>query len=317
MPGKNFRYVTVVLLILLQIDLFAQDSFRTEAQDSVFSNVNSSRIKLVAGGHIVAYGGSLVALSTMWYSKQPRSSFHFFDDNSEWLQVDKVGHFYTAYEVGRMSHALWEWAGLDNKKAAWIGGMSGLAFQTIIEVLDAFSDEYGFSVGDYAANATGTALFISQQLGWKEQRFKLKFSSLPRSYASADLKQRADDVYGPSFAEKLLKDYNHQTYWLSADIKALTGSQKWPAWLNIAIGYGADGMFGARTNIARYPDYVFDRSDIPRRRQWYLSPDVNFSRIKTRKKGVRTLLFLLDALKFPAPALELSQGKIKGHFVFF
>lgn len=316
MPEKVLRYIAVALFLTVQLNLWGQ-SLSKNTGDTDSSLYNHKRINWVAGGHIVVYGGSLAGLSAMWYSKQLRSSFHFFDDNAEWLQVDKTGHMYSAYQLGRASHALWMWAGLDNRKAAWAGGLSGLAFQSLIEVMDAFSEEYGFSTGDYFANVAGTAAFISQQLGWGEQRIKLKFSSLPRGYKGYDLKDRAVDIYGSSFPEKLLKDYNHQTYWLSADIAVLFDSDFWPSWLNVAIGYGADGMFGARSNVAVYDNHVFDRSDIRRRRQWYLSPDLNFSRIRTEKKGVRVLLFLLDSFKFPTPAIELSGGKLKGHFIFY
>lgn len=284
------------------------------------SNVaNSSRLRFVGAAHAAVYGGSITGLSMMWYSKQPQSAFHFFNDDAEWLQIDKAGHFYGAYQMGRASHALWRWAGLDEKQSVWIGGLSGLGFQTIIEVLDGFQSEYGFSTGDYIANLAGTATFISQQLAWGDQRIKVKFSSSFQRYPSPDLQERADAIYGSSFTERLLKDYNHQSYWLSADVHTLFKIDGWPAWLNVSAGYSADGMFGARSNIARDANgtIVFDRSDIPRRRQWFLSPDINFSKIHTNSKGVKVLLFLLDAVKVPAPALELSGGKLKGHWIYF
>lgn len=319
MSATLFRYVIVFCSLVFAIKLNAQVAKPSAPEDTTSHTDYRNRIRWVTAGHIAVYAGSLTGLGIMWYSNQPRSAFHFFNDDNEWLQVDKAGHLYSAYEISRTSHALWKWAGLSEKKAVWIGGLSGLAFQSIIEVLDGFSAEYGFSGGDYAANVAGTAMFISQQLIWKEQRFKLKFSSLPHSYRSADLKQRADKIYGSSLPEKILKDYNHQTYWLSADIRALSASKKWPAWLNLSLGYGADGMFGGRSNIAKDENgnIIFDRSDIPRVREWYLSPDLNFSRIKTNKKGVKVLFFVLDAIKFPAPALELTGGKLKGHWLFF
>jgi hypothetical protein len=47
---------------------------------------------------------------------------------------------------------------------------------TAVEVLDGFSSEWGASSGDIIANASGTALFVSQELLWKEQRITPKFS---------------------------------------------------------------------------------------------------------------------------------------------
>ncbi|MEO9004252.1 MAG: hypothetical protein ABI288_05930, partial [Ginsengibacter sp.] len=62
---------------------------------------------------------------------------------------------------------------------------------------------------------------------------------------------------------------------------------------------------------------IFDRRDVKRYRQWYLSPDVDFTKIRTNKKGVKILLFVLNSFKFPAPALEYSNGSFKGHWILF
>jgi hypothetical protein len=32
----------------------------------------------------------------------PRSDFHFINDNAEWLQMDKAGHIYSSYHLGRL-----------------------------------------------------------------------------------------------------------------------------------------------------------------------------------------------------------------------
>lgn len=302
----------------------AQDSLATQSTVSIESNtphtdIDKKKIRWVTIGHVGAYAGSLTGLSVMWYSKQPQTGFHFYDDNAEWLQVDKVGHLYSAYQISRASNALWQWAGMPRKKSIWIAGLSGLAFQSIIEVLDGFSAEYGFSWGDYTANVLGAGAFVSQELGWREQRLRLKFSAHPHRYPTAALQQRADDLYGKSFQERLLKDYNHQTYWLSADVHSLFKIDGWPKWLNLAAGYGAGGMFGGMQNIATddMGNITFDRRDIRRYRQWYLSPDIDFTQIKTHSKFLKTFFFMLDAVKFPAPTLELSKGKLKGHFIYF
>ncbi len=297
-------------------NLLSNNRADTVTKNSVY---NRTRVKWVAAGNAVAYAGTLTGLSIMWYSNYPRSGFHFFNDDDEWLQVDKTGHMYSAYLISHASSELWRWAGLPRKKRIWIGGLSGMAYQSIIEILDGFSAEYGFSPGDFTANILGSAAFISQELAWDEQKIKIKFSAHPKRYAEPDLEARADKIFGKSDIERLLKDYNIQTYWLSGNVKSLFHSDNWPAWLNLAVGYGAEGMFGARDNIGRDKEgnIIFDRSDIQRTRQWYLSPDIDFTKIKTKRKGVKVLLFILDSFKFPAPALELSNGKLKGHLIYF
>jgi hypothetical protein len=297
----------------------------TNAQDSIFiknKDANQkikSRTELVAAGNIVGYGGAMFALNAAWYAHYPKSNFHFFNDDKEWLQVDKVGHMYSAYEEGIGSMALWKWTGMERKKYIWLGGLCGFAYQSVIEVLDGFSAEWGFSPGDFTANVLGSAILISQQLAWDEQRIKIKFSFHRNNYNSADLEQRANTIFGKSTAERYLKDYNAQTYWASANINDFFPKSKFPVWLSIAVGYGADGMFGAFSNTATDSSgtIIFNRTDIKRYRQWYLSPDIDFSKIKTRRKGLKFLFTVLDAIKFPAPAIEFSNGKFKFHPIQF
>lgn len=130
------------------------------------THLNKNRIWLVAGAHAALWGGSYLALNKAWYADYPRQSFHFFNDNSEWNQMDKSGHVWTAYQMSRLSSELWRWAGLSDHKSAWLGGLSGVAYQSIIEIQDGFSSEWGFSWGDMAANVTGAALYTAQELLW-------------------------------------------------------------------------------------------------------------------------------------------------------
>ena len=276
-------------------------------------------MRLVTVANIVGYGGVLVGLNAEWYAKYPRSSFHFFNDDAEWLQVDKTGHAYSAYTESRISTELWRWAGLSRKQRIWIGGLSGVGYQSIIEVLDGFSSQWGFSVGDFSANIFGSGMFIAQELAWDDQRIKFKFSFHRKNYGEADLNKRADQLFGSTEIERFIKDYNAQTYWLSANMKSFFPNTKLPRWLSLSVGYGADGMFGARNNIAydNNGNITFNRTDIKRYRQWYLSPDVDFTKIKTNKKGLKAVFFVLSIIKFPAPALEFSNGSFKGRWIVF
>ena len=274
---------------------------------------------IVGGINVVGYGASLIIFSNTWYDDYPKTSFHTFDDSKEWLQMDKVGHGWAAYNTGRASTEMWKWAGLSNKKATWIGGLSGTVYLTVIELLDAHSAKWGWSWSDMAANILGSGLYISQQLGWEEQRIQFKFSFHYKNYSDPMLNERSDDLFGSSKVERMLKDYNGQTYWLSANLRSFFQGSNIPRWLNVAVGYGADGMFGGFENIWIDEDtgLPVNRTDIKRYRQWFLAPDVNFSKIKTNSKGVKLLLGLLDAFKFPAPSLELSNGKLKVHAIHF
>ena len=60
------------------------------------------------------------------------------------------------------------------------------------------------------------------------------------------------------------------------------------------------------------------RYDIPRKRQFYLAPDIDFTKIPTRSRFLKTAFSVLNAFKFPAPALMLnSAGKWKLYPVYF
>jgi len=274
---------------------------------------------LIGGLNVVGYGASIIIFNNTWYEEYPKTSFHTFNDSKEWLQMDKMGHVWAAYNAGRASAAMWKWAGVSANKAAWIGGISSTAYLTIIEVLDGHSAKWGWSWGDMTANLFGSGLFISQQVGWEEQRVQFKFSFHYKNYSDSMLNARSDELFGSSGIERMLKDYNGQTYWLSANLRSFFPRSNIPAWLNVAIGYGAEGMFGGFENVWTDEDTgaPVDRTDMKRFRQWFLSPDIDFSKIKTNKKGLKLLFDFLNAFKFPAPSLEYSNGKVKVNAIHF
>ncbi|RYY40827.1 MAG: DUF2279 domain-containing protein [Chitinophagaceae bacterium] len=270
---------------------------------------------LVDGMGVGIYGGMLAGLSQAWYNDYPRSSFHSFNDVGEWQQMDKVGHAWAVYSMSHIGYGLWRWSGYSNKQATLLASGSGLAFMLGIEYLDGRSAEWGWSWGDAGADLFGAALFAGQQLTWNEQKIRLKFSSHVYQYP-VELQGRARTLFGSTLPNKLLKDYNAQTYWLSFPLP-----QAWhlPRWLRLSVGYGADGMYGGfdNTSVDKNGLVTFDRRDIKRYRQWYLAPDIDLTQIKTRSKLLRSVFYSINILKFPAPALELSNGKLKGRFLAF
>lgn len=280
---------------------------------------NKKRIWLVAGANVVGYSATMIALSSAWYSQYEQTKFHTFNDFPEWKQVDKVGHLYAAYIESRASMEMWRWTGIDRKKRIWIGGMSGAVYQTVIEVLDGFSAGWGWSWGDFSTNILGSGALVAQELAWDDQRIKLKFSFHNKSYTDPTLNLRSDVLFGKSTAERLLKDYNGQTYWASANLKSFFKNSNLPPWLSVAVGYGAEGLFGGTENIGKDDNgnIIFNRPDIKRYRQWYLAPDIDLSKIQTNKKGLKFLFTVLSAFKFPTPSLEFSDGKFKLHAIHF
>ena len=270
----------VVCICLLSQISFAQKADSTRA------------FHIALGTEIVMYSTTMYALNDLWYKDYPKSSFHWINDNFKWLQMDKVGHATTAYQVGMLGKDLMEWGGVREKKALWYGGLYGAFFLTTIEILDGFSKEWGASWGDLIANTCGTFVFIGQELLWKEQRLQMKYSFKPSEYA-----KYRPDLLGSNFLQQSLKDYNGQVYWLSLNINAFKKTSL-PDWLNVAFGYSADGMCNGNPN------------EEGTHREFYASFDINLRNIKTNKKFLDKTLKILSFIKVPMPALKLSQNKL-------
>jgi uncharacterized protein YfiM (DUF2279 family) len=294
-------------LLLAISNCIAQSGIQSFFKPS--DTLNSKRQKAVFVSEAAFSAISLVGLNQLWYTDYPRSDFHFINDNQEWLQMDKAGHLFSSYHLGRLGSEMLKWSGASPKKQLIYGAGLGFAFLTAVEVLDGFSSQWGASTGDVIANATGTALFVSQELIWKEQRITPKFSFHTTRFA-----QYRPEVLGSTFSEQILKDYNGQTYWLSANLKSFFKDSKIPKILNVAIGYGADGMIsGKGENSVIITDQNQSKS-----RQFYLSLDLDLTKIETKSHFLKTFFSVFSVLKIPAPTLEYSANEgLRAHALYF
>ena len=258
-----------------------------------------------SGGTALTYLG----LAQTWYSDYPRTDFHFKNDNAQWLQMDKAGHVFATYQMSRFGSDLLRWTGLPQEKSIWYGTAFGFAFVSAIEILDGYSAQWGASWGDIAANAGGAALFVGQEALWKEQRIIPKFSFHTTPYASA-----RPNVLGSTLQEQILKDYNGQTYWLSANLNAFLPDAGLPTWLNVAVGYGAEGMITGDDELVN--TIFFPEKE--RVRQFYFSLDADLTRIKTQSHFLKTLFSVVNTVKIPAPTLEIrGDGIVKFRPLYF
>jgi uncharacterized protein YfiM (DUF2279 family) len=278
-----------------------------------------SRVRTVAIVNVAGYSTAMIGLYAAWYKNYPQGKFRSFNDSKEWKGVDKIGHAYSAYAESKASMEFWRWTGIGRKKRILLGGLSGAVYQTVIETLDGFSAQWGWSWSDFGANCIGSGLIVGQELAWDEQRIQFKFSFNRKKYADNSLNIRSSEVFGSSEPSRFLKDYNGQTYWLSTNIKSFFPKSKVPSWLMVSVGTGVEGVFGAEQNIGFDKNGVinFNRPDIKRYRQWYLAPDIDLSKIKTKKKGIRVALDILNIFKFPTPSLEYGNGKVRVNWFHF
>ncbi len=257
------------------------------------------------------YAGSLAVLSRTWYRDREIVPFHFYDDSRAYLQVDKAGHAFGAYVYSYAGYHYLRGTGLSRKEALLFGATLGLVLQTPVEVMDGIHEGYGFSWGDMAANATGSAVVLGQELLLGEQVAKLKFSYRESSYA-----RNANGYLGETARDRLFTDYNGHSYWLSLPVSALLPAAGIPGWLNVAAGYGANGMYGEFENLA-----VHDGVALPeavRYRQLLLSLDIDWTRIETDSRLLGVILKGLAFVKLPFPAVEYdSTGRWKGHWLYY
>ena len=291
---KLKKLITITFLIVLATHSIAQN-------DSINKKLLYGNLAFDA----LAISSSYVLLNSLWYKDYPQTTLHWFNDCNEWNGMDKVGHSFSTYHISSVYTAQMKWSGLDSETSAIIGSSLGFITMSSIELLDAQSSQWGASACDLLANFIGASLYLGQQIGWKEQRLILKYS-----FHSTELSDHRPDLLGETFGQQLIKDYNGQTYWLSANIRSFTNIIWWPKIINIAIGYGANGMLGGKTNPEDLPYY--DRYS-----QFYLSIDLDLRAIPTKSKFLKSIFSVINIIKFPMPTLEYSNNQFKGHYLYF
>lgn len=290
-------------------------------------SLHKGRFWACAGIGAGLYGSASYGLYHAWYKNYESRGFHTFDDSGQWLDMDKAGHLLTAYAQSDVAYRGLRWTGMPRRRSIWLAAGVGSILQGTIELMDAHSAKWGFSWYDLGFNTLGVSLFAAQELAWQEQRVRFKISHTPVDYpdylvpASGGgpgypLRQRAEELYGRTYAEAFLKDYNGQIIWASVNVRSWLGegAAPWlPPWLNIAAGYSGEYMFGGYGNswTSTLGDtYILDADAFPRHRQWYLSFDIDLRRIPTKKRWLRTAFSLLNWVKIPAPAVVFNtQGQ--------
>ncbi|WP_255449911.1 DUF2279 domain-containing protein [Seonamhaeicola sediminis] len=297
--------VKYVLIVLISVQSYSQSKLNTFFTPSDTLNTPRRNLVLISETSIATV--SLVGLNQLWYSDYDQSKFHTVNDNNQWLQMDKMGHVFTSYQMGRVGADLLRWSGGSKKDQLLYGATLGFGFLAAVEVMDGYSKEWGFSWGDIAANGVGTGLYIGQELLWNEQRIDVKYSFRQTKYAPVN-----PEKLGNNLLEQVLKDYNGQTYWLSANLHSFFKESKIPKWLNIALGYGAEGMLGESEDVDN--QLLTNNS---RRRQFYLSFDVNLRKIRTQSPLLRSIFSIINMIKMPFPTIEISKKRCVFHLFYY
>ncbi|MBS1910453.1 MAG: DUF2279 domain-containing protein [Bacteroidetes bacterium] len=239
------------------------------------------------------YTGVLVGLhmnmEKAWWRQG--AGFHWKNDWDDVLQVDKAGHAISGY---LMSYGLSEGmmgAGIARETAMVLGSGLGLLYQTYIELEDGYSENWGFSPSDMAANTFGVSLFLAQHYIPDLQIVTPKYQYVPAAWL---------DV--PHLSSTWIDDYNSSTFWLSADVHSMLPAglrTHWPAWLALSFGYGVrigDAERSRRFIVALDYDLVQLLPDGGHVWNWFRQT--------------------LNYIKLPAPAVEFSSGRVRWYLAF-
>jgi uncharacterized protein YfiM (DUF2279 family) len=266
------------------------------------TGIREGRFIGVLIGTAAFYTVTLLMLKKQWYKK--KVPFHSFNDNREWLQMDKVGHAATAYCMSRGGYELMRWSGVNEGASILTGGLLALLFQTTLEVYDGYSEGWGFSKGDMIANVAGTALFVGQQYGSGQQVVTLKYG-----FRKTIFPPYRPNILGRTTGVQMLKDYNGQQYWLSVNLASvLPVGPSFPRWLNLDFGYSGSGMIGGHDN-PRVFDQNGNEVKFERYRQFFISPDADLSRISTFTPSLQRFIGTAQFFKIPAPSFEYNRVK--------
>ena len=294
--------ILFLVFIFTSTDLYSLDTTKNKIDKNFYKF-------LVVEGAVLT--GAMSYLKNEWYSDKKRVPFHFYNDLKGWNQIDKFGHFYASYLESNVGYSLMKKFNFSERQSLYMGGFQGLILETPIEFFDAYYEGWGFSISDMVANALGSLFFIYQQKLFGEQVIKPKLSFSRSVYA-----RNANGLLGKNnlFSE-FVYDYNGYTYWFSFSPKRLFNLKKIPEWINFSVGYGSDGMLGEFENRLSYRGAVLP--EYKRYRQFYLSLDIDLSKVKTNSRFMSHVFNALSYIKIPLPTIEFSNKKVRGHLFYF
>ena len=286
-------------------------------------------VRFYGGLGALAAGDALVmaGLADLWYSGD-RVAWHWYsdtpglhddgwlDDWHNYVQQDKLGHFFVAWQLARVFGAYGRWAGLSNGRAGLFGGAVSALFQTQIEFFDGFDQAYGASRTDILANVAGGVVgglkvAYPEGLGWFEARYSYHRSP----YYDASVSGNAVLQY----AGNAIKDYDGISYWLAIYPERWMPEglqQRWPDWLGIALGYSGSGLAHPISGLA---EPRFKGQDLPtrHRRQVFVGPDLDLVRRIPVPRWLVPVRTFFSFVRVPAPALEMGGRGVRWHWLYY
>ena len=284
------------LLILIFCSCFSLNFFAEQFiyQDS--TKVKKNRLIVVGGTTTLFLGSSYYYLQNVWWDEK-QIEFHFDAgaDLKYALNVDKAGHFLGGIQASDAFSSALTWGGINKKKSLLYGAFFGSALQLGIEIKDAYAPYWGFSKWDLLSGSFGSFWPFLQSKNEALDAINFKFSYYKRSNVYWDLEaERNKEISSLAWQD----DYPNQTYWASFDLNYFLNTNRWPEWLNVALGFGLDE--------SQYID-VYNRKK-GGNNELYIGFDYDLKKMfkKNNSPIVKEIKHWLNYFHFPAPAIRLS-----------
>ena len=184
---------------------------------------------------LIAAGALLVGAYGMSQWWDDDSSGGFRTENEGWFGqgtkhggADKLGHAYFAYGGARLFSEAFEAVGNDPGRARTLGFWASLAITTAIEVVDGYSQQFGFSRQDATMNLVGAGLgFLMGRYPDLDRLvdFRLQY------------KRSSGSDWDPA------GDYSGQTYLLVGKATGVPALREHSVlrYFELAVGYGTRG----------------------------------------------------------------------------
>ncbi len=265
------------------LDTLAGDAYPLpyDGYDPFHTRIHWGHAAIVTGGLTAIVGTIHFYQMNAWWKDQ-RGPFHFVEDNTYALNVDKGGHFFGGALASFVGKKSLEWSGVSRGSAGIWGPVLGALFELYVEFEDGFAQNWGFSPGDAYADVLGAAWIAGQECIPTMRHFQPKWSYFPSGrYLRGEHKGNAFD------------DYDGQTYWMGVHVWELLPTawkSYWPSWLAIAVGVSVRGVGQEKQERSVILALDYDFTKIIPGDSWFM----------------QSLKELLNFFHFPAPAIRIS-----------
>lgn len=250
--------------------------------------INTGRLAIV-GGTLAAGMATVAIYQANGYWKDNRSPFHFKEDLTYSLQVDKIAHFWDTALLSSVFSMSLEWANVPKKEAVIWGAGASMLFNTYTEMQDGYST-WGFDRVDWLTDLGGAFWFIGKNNVQFMDPIDIKWNYYP----SPNL-----DTPGafPGQQHLISDDYEGYTFWLSLKVNQMlpkSVEEYWPDFLCLAVGYGARDIVTPEAYPVWYIGLDYDMTKIIPQDTWFL----------------KSLSETLNYIHFPSPAIRISPSAI-------